>query len=632
MMKKTLSVFLFILFSFSNYYSQDVKIYDIQGAGDISSYQYQVVNTEGVVTLCLFGENQLNGFFIQDTAGDNDSSTSDGIFVYGYQDVQQGDYISFEGKVSEYYGKTELKNINNLQILSSGNDIPYTYLNFPQDFLEESDYERFEGMAICFEQTVHQVSNSDLDYSGTLAFSSKRLRAPTDIALPLSADYDETLESNAIDIFFVDDASNDNYPSPIPFLDSEGTRRNGEKVDNIKLVLDYNNSRWLFYPTETMIFYGNPRTESPEEPLSNYDLKICSFNLENFLNESSLQKIRIVKTLKAIDADIFGLCEVKQGQEYIEALVNSLNNSLASNEYSYIDLGLSSSDYISTQIIYKSSKVSPISDFDIINSVGPYNRKIAQGFSVNNSDFSFIISANHLKAKSGSGTGEDADQNDGQSGYNYTRTLESQAIVERLEYLKTYYDIENVLVLGDLNSLNFEDPIEVFRDSGYENQVARFDSTQYSYCFENNVQYLDYILANDAIYPYILFATNWHINADEPAFLDWDKCDNSQDFLYRSSDHDPAIVYLNLISNKEAIDNIETVNVFPNPVTDKLSYSSEKEVNKINFYSIEGNLIKTEILNSSAETINVEFLPTGVFYIEFIADNNIFVKKIIKIK
>lgn len=628
-LKTILYIFFILIHYFS--FSQTTKIYEIQGNGQSSTYEDQYVNTEGIVTLCLFGQNQINGFFIQDTIGDNNTNTSDGIFVYGSQNVQEGDYISLTGKVLEYYDKTELSYISNLQIISSNNKIPYTYINFPEDILNNYNYEQFEGMAICFNQTLHLVSNSNLQYSGTLVFSSKRLRSPTDIALPLSNLYYETLDWNDIDYLYLDDASNYHYPTPIPFLDTNGTRRTGEKIDDLKAVLDYNGGEWKFYPTENLNFYGNQRSDiSPEAP-SSYDLKICSFNLENYLNESSLQKARVIKTLKAIDADIFGLCEVKQGQQYIQSLVDSLNIALNSNVYSYINLQQLNSTYTCSQIIYKADIVTPINSPNILNSVGPYNRKLSQVFSVNNTDFSFIFSINHLKAKSGIGTALDNDQNDGQSVYNYTRTLEAQAIVDNLENLKENYNTDKVIIMGDLNSCDREDPMEVFRNAGYENQVIRFDSTQYSYRYDYNVQFLDYVLANDEVYSFVQYATNWHINADEPSFLDWENCDNSQNFLFRSSDHDPVIVFLNISQNNLNIRNHDFVNVFPNPVFDVLSFSSTEKINKFSIYSIDGQLIKTFDIDAFSEKINLNFLLNGIFFIEFITkNNNKIIKKIIK--
>ena len=75
-------------------------IYTLQGADTSQSpYLNEEVETEGVVTLTLFGEAQLNGFFLQDTLGDGNPLTSDAIFVYGKQNVKVGDYVKLTGTV-----------------------------------------------------------------------------------------------------------------------------------------------------------------------------------------------------------------------------------------------------------------------------------------------------------------------------------------------------------------------------------------------------------------------------------------------------------------------------------------------------------------------------------------------------
>jgi predicted extracellular nuclease len=67
-------------------------IYTIQGDGAASPLAGQTVTTRGVVVGDFQGSTGLNGFFIQDATGDNNSATSDGIFVFApnSQDVSVG--------------------------------------------------------------------------------------------------------------------------------------------------------------------------------------------------------------------------------------------------------------------------------------------------------------------------------------------------------------------------------------------------------------------------------------------------------------------------------------------------------------------------------------------------------------
>src|SRR5262249_17761066 len=74
-------------------------IYEIQGSGSKSTMVGVLVATQGVVTRV-----NNNGFFLQDPTGDNDASTSDGIFVFtgSTPTVEAGQLVSLNGTVAEF--------------------------------------------------------------------------------------------------------------------------------------------------------------------------------------------------------------------------------------------------------------------------------------------------------------------------------------------------------------------------------------------------------------------------------------------------------------------------------------------------------------------------------------------------
>ncbi|NOY51149.1 MAG: T9SS type A sorting domain-containing protein [Chlorobi bacterium] len=92
-----------------------ISIYDIQGQQEASPYEGQTVSTTGVVT-ANFG----TSYFIQDGAG-----LWNGLFVYeSGRNPAVGDSIVITGKISEYYGKTELSDISDYYFISSNNSLP----------------------------------------------------------------------------------------------------------------------------------------------------------------------------------------------------------------------------------------------------------------------------------------------------------------------------------------------------------------------------------------------------------------------------------------------------------------------------------------------------------------------------
>lgn len=83
----------------------------------------QVVSTSGVVTATL-----ANGFFIQNGGG-----PWSGIFVFSTQNTPAiGDQVSFTATVEEFFGMTQLTQVNNFVTASSGNPLDVTNISTAQ--------------------------------------------------------------------------------------------------------------------------------------------------------------------------------------------------------------------------------------------------------------------------------------------------------------------------------------------------------------------------------------------------------------------------------------------------------------------------------------------------------------------
>ncbi len=176
----------------------------------------------------------------------------------------------------------------------------------------------------------------------------------------------------------------------------------------------------------------------------------------------------------------------------------------------------------------------------------------------------FTVVVNHLKSK-GSDCNDvgDPDTGDGQGNCKVTRTQAAKALVDWLATDPTGSGDPDFLIMGDLNSYAQEDPIDAIKAGAddtagtgddYTNLIAQYQGTHaYSYVFDGQAGYLDHALANSSLTPQVTGAADWHINSDEPDVVDYDTSfkGTTQEALYepnayRSSDHDPVVVGLNL--------------------------------------------------------------------------------------
>jgi hypothetical protein len=162
------------------------------------------------------------------------------------------------------------------------------------------------------------------------------------------------------------------------------------------------------------------------------------------------------------------------------------------------------------------------------------------------------VSVNHLKSKGSACGPEDPDTGDGQGNCNLTRLAAAEAIADFLASDPTESGDPDHLVIGDLNSYDREDPIHALVEAGYTDLVKKFGGEfAYGYVFDGKVGYLDHALSNESLTPQVTGASEWHINADEPDILDYNLDFGRPDTFftpdqYRSSDHDPVLIGLNL--------------------------------------------------------------------------------------
>ena len=125
-----------------------VSIYNIQfnnNTNGASNYEGSQVYTGGIVTAVR----DDSSFYL--TSG---SGAWSGVYVYSNDYLLfEGDSVVLDAEVDEYYELTELKNVTNLQVISSGNIFSPNYCN-----TAAADSEEFEG---CFVEVSNAICNND---------------------------------------------------------------------------------------------------------------------------------------------------------------------------------------------------------------------------------------------------------------------------------------------------------------------------------------------------------------------------------------------------------------------------------------------------------------------------------------
>jgi predicted extracellular nuclease len=568
-------------------------IYSIQGSGLASPLVGSEVSTEGIV-VGDFQENDgdpfdtdLDGFYIQDASGDGDAATSDGIFVFapGSIDVSMGDLVRVRGTVTEFFNLTEIGGVNLLLQCPTDNSVTPTDVSLPVTSLD--DFEAYEGMLVTFQQSLHISEYFNFDRFGEIVLTTERQFQPTAIFEPGSPQAAQLAQDNLLSRITLDDARSAQNPDPAvhpngEVFDLDNLFRGGDVVENVTGVMDFRFSLYRIQPTEGADYAAeNPRPDQPADVGGN--LKVASFNVLNYFTtiddgqdtcgptgglecrgadtpeEFERQRAKIIAALSEINADVVGLIEIENhpGDVPTADLVSGLNDVLGAGTYDYIATGAIGTDAIRQAFIYKPATVSLVGDFAVLdsdefvdpNNTGePRNRPaLAQTFMDNETGGIFTAVVNHFKSKgSPCGPGDDDPQ---QGNCNVTRTLTAQVLADWLATDPTGSNDADLLIMGDLNSYDKENPIDVLAANGYTDLVHRFEGElAYSFVFDGQLGYLDYALANADLLDEVTGLTIWHINADEPDLIDYDMTfkQDAQDALFepnafRSSDHDPVI-------------------------------------------------------------------------------------------
>ncbi len=398
-------------------------------------------------------------------------------------------------------------------------------------------------------------------------------------------------------------------------LDNGDVIRMGDTYSGLTGVLSYSEDSAssseepeyrINLPTAGTLTATNPRDAEPDDVGGT--LKVTSFNVLNYFTtldaggnstgpdggedprgansaaEFDRQEAKLVAAINAIAADVVGLLEIENdplGTTSISALVSALN--AAGGTYAYVDTGpiegamggAVEGDAIKVGFLYNYETVSLTGDFAILDetvdsrfqTVDTQRASVAQTFTEISSGESFTAVVNHLKSK-GSVVDGDTDMGDGQGNNANIRTDAAQALVDWLASDPTGSGDTDALILGDLNAYAMEDAITAIRAGAdgilgttddFTDLGEAYDPGGYSYVFDGQTGTLDYALANGSLSAQVTGATRWNINADEADAFDYNLDFGRDPSLYsddafRSSDHDPVVIGLDLGGEEPAVE------------------------------------------------------------------------------
>ena len=568
-------------------------IYAIQGNGPNSPLvDSQGIIIEGIVVGAFNATEQLDGFFVQSALADQDDDpqTSEGVFVYApgletaaltspSAEIANGDYVRVQGDVAEFEGLTQLQNVSEVVVCDTDVVVAATAISLPVDSL--ADWEQYEGMSVSISQTVTANDHDLLGQAGQVELAGNgRIFAPTQSLTPGDPAINQQ-NINMLARMILDDGS---LAAPLflpPFLGSANTLRLGDTLERLTGVLSYGAADYRLHPTQPISFtrVNGRRSEPPDV---GGRLKIASFNLNNYFNGDGMgggfvpeqgaaslaefirQRDKIIATLLALDADMIGLTAIENdgygSLSAIQDLVDGLNSAVGDDAaYAFIDpdepqLGAGET---AVAIVYRPAAMEPLGPAVTLDTApfALHNRPpLAQTFTETLTGETFTVVVNHFKARTDCPIdGEDSDQADGQGCWNAARTAAAQELNDWLATNPTGSVDSDMLIVGDLNTYAQEDPIRAFIENGYVNMIGAFLEPEdaYTLVVQGETGYTDYVLSKSHLAEQISGVGIWHINADEPQALDYRMSNQTglyQPDQYRSSDHDPVLIGLDLTS------------------------------------------------------------------------------------
>lgn len=401
-------------------------IFSIQGSGPSAAITGNVT-TEGVVVGDFEGTSGLQGFYLQDVAGDDIAATSDGIFVFtgSANNVSVGDLVRVTGFARERFSQTAINGTNSnnsavpaANIVACGTTALPAAATVTMPFESATYLERFEGMLVNFSQTLTIAEYFNYERFGELVLAyadgiaelggEDRLFTPTGVVEP-GAPANALAAQYALRRITLDDGLGIQNPSTVRHPNGgafslSNRFRGGDTLQNVVGVIGYDFDVYRIQPTGPADYSAvNLRTAAPETVGGN--LRVAAMNTLNYFltldyptgnpldnkcgpaqnvecrgadadqpNEFSRQRDKLLAALQGLDADVLGLNELENTTgvdplgDPTRGIVSGLNAALGAGTYASIDTGVIGTDAIRVGLIYKPAKVAPVGGFELLTS------------------------------------------------------------------------------------------------------------------------------------------------------------------------------------------------------------------------------------------------------------------------
>ncbi len=540
----------------------------IQGAGDASPYLNRFVNFTGVIVGRYEDQNTRGDvyytLFVQDlpAASDGDPATSDGIAVFlGREprlDVALGQQVTVGGKVTEYYGLTEIDDDGLFLTPGEPAALPAAAsINPPVDMVEMARYfEALEGMRVAYDGAVIVAGPT---HSGC-GFAV--IGEPQAAALPAARRAADDPVGQVVPVLYPSDRACDDIPQV----------KTGDRIEGMAGALTYNFDQFkiIFDSAEQLTIEPAALPPAPViPPLEPHQAAIVSINAEDMFDtvrdtpeqgepvptagEVAARRAKLVQVigqnlrcpalvalqevenevlLAALSADLSAACGFAYQISHRESPdARGIDNALLSDPGRVVveEVALRQACSAAPADVLDPSVTCPPGEEPLFGRPPLQVKARLDGRPV-------TLFVNHFKSKRG-----------GETETGLERIYQAIHLNELSAGLLAADPTARIIALGDFNDTEVSPALALLADPAQGGRLVNAlaavpPEERYSYNFGGVVELIDTILVSPAVVAEIGAATVLHSNTDFP--IGWREDTSPERRPYRASDHDIPVIIL----------------------------------------------------------------------------------------